>query len=1440
MAQAQPPQLAPPTASQIQAQAQPVVSPVAQPVAQAPVQPVAQAPVQPVAQAPVQPVASADTPFQLTFSQNEFASYWNTFTEGAKDPASGIESAEQGFASAVVQTLAQDPYYEGMTYNALRTGEDPVLAKLGLEGKSLTDSQIIQLLASDDKGEPIRVTSDLGDATMRYVPPAGAAAIGLFKGARVGANLVSGLKPTNAYSAAARIAVPVATGGIYSVLASLGVQAAMDPFLPEEPLYLPGKGTKGAAMIKTGAEWFPYVITPWKVPAKGFDLGARILYQNVEGFVGPMMKRNTGMRILGGIESMSERYAQNAILRPFPAGAVEVGAASAATLAGGSAEERAPGNEWVKFGYTTGASVAGSALTNVVVNTIPTIGTSLFKGYRNLRSTWNKRGDKDPLQEPYGLSEAQLIASGDLLFDTFEKKGIDTKALLDALLNPEFAALMVDPSGKKIDLPPAVQAASIEILALQHAYKDSTTGSSGAQGASQAMKDAVEALRRGLTAMYANGSQSALGDAALIEESLFKGLLEERIAFSLNKLKQSYEQVRRPNTRPELFPDPDASTIPDADTVPQSLEASEGIFELLSRQYKNGRKEESLLWKRIDQKLELSSFKNEQGVMTDVPNFVTMWQNKTDTIDDIIFEDRILKSSLSRLMKLVERTQIGLKLNPVEATSPIKPPTVRQQKGLDKAIASMDQEGDQASSIYQKVMDDFDTEATPVDSMLEQLKTFFKDANTKDVEVRSLRWGGSGDAKLVAKALSSKIKVLEAQEAQTAAFAADAAEQATKAADAPVEPLSAYTLFQFRSDALAMGREFAAADGKGFEAGIANSMADAIQADIESLPAGINQQYDVARAFSRAFNDVFTRAYGGKVLGQHPNGAPRISIPELASNLMKGDGAFFRTQQLDGISQFEVTQSLSNLLGADLLESTGSIAGLSAEVKATGAKLLESFNQNVNPVTKILNMEKMRAWYDLNESAIKSIPNLDARISAAMNDAVSLGNAEEVLLRTIRADALDPQGKLNPSSLSGWMNKESNQLLLNVFPSVKEDLLDVGKAKALLENVKLDNNVQKEAAYKVLGVFELNPNKNQNPAMVIADAIDKNQRNPWAVLNEYTKMIDNVGGTFTVNSGPNKGVSWSQQDLREGLRTAIYDVVLDVKSQGVNFRANEAYNALFSPHPNGRGRSLSEWMVDSNLLNEGDIAVTQRFLKEMAKIQAFDINAAAGSAEEFLTEVGDGVKLLAAMGGSAAGNNLREMFNIQGASLVIQGRTAAMGERAAVKWFGDLPNALQSSRVGTILNNTDLMIKMLKRGRSERETNAILGEVGQMFERNVIIPPITAVRGSSAVLSKDLGENVAREIVGAEVGDEIEGIKAVQPVPKPPQLRAPPPIKKVVPQSVQPTPSTNSNFNANPSRFDPQAAAPVSSGPVDRERFAALFPEDRDLMSGIGSLGGMA
>jgi hypothetical protein len=59
----------------------------------------------------------------------------------------------------------------------------------------------------------------------------------------------------------------------------------------------------------------------------------------------------------------------------------------------------------------------------------------------------------------------------------------------------------------------------------------------------------------------------------------------------------------------------------------------------------------------------------------------------------------------------------------------------------------------------------------------------------------------------------------------------------------------------------------------------------------------------------------------------------------------------------------------------------------------------------------------------------------------------------------------------------------------------------------------------------------------------------------------------------------------------------------------------------------------------------------------------------------------------------------------------------------------------------------------------------------------------------------------------------------------------------VVPSGVTPI---DPNAPRNPSRRQSSAPAPIaSSGPVDRARFAALFPEDRELM-GIGSLMGGA
>ncbi|MGB1652031.1 MAG: hypothetical protein ACPHEP_13465, partial [Acidimicrobiales bacterium] len=258
--------------------------------------------------------------------------------------------------------------------------------------------------------------------------------------------------------------------------------------------------------------------------------------------------------------------------------------------------------------------------------------------------------------------------------------------------------------------------------------------------------------------------------------------------------------------------------------------------------------------------------------------------------------------------------------------------------------------------------------------------------------------------------------------------------------------LNANELFRIRSRALAMGKRLSA-DNKDDEARFAWAVADALLADLNSFPIGVNQAYDTARSYSRAFNDVFERAYAGEVLGTQKNGAPRIPIDQLRSRLFKADGAYLRAAQLDSVAQFGAQQSLTNILASEV----------GPEFAETGQTLLAQFNDAIDPTTNTIDLPKMRQWYGANKDLIESVPGLNTRIVDAMNTATTLREAEEVLLRSVRADALNPDGTLSTSGLSNWMNQEDNQRLLQMFPGVAEDLQDVRKAEYLLKQTKSQN-----------------------------------------------------------------------------------------------------------------------------------------------------------------------------------------------------------------------------------------------------------------------------------------------------------------------------------------------------------------------------------------------
>lgn len=145
------------------------------------------------------------------------------------------------------------------------------------------------------------------------------------------------------------------------------------------------------------------------------------------------------------------------------------------------------------------------------------------------------------------------------------------------LNDPRFDKFLNTEEGSQIQLDPATRAASVTLLGLQNQF--ATANPSIGADATSRMNSSIDALRRGLLALYADGSSEALQDAAIIQTSLFEGVLESKLALATNNTIEAFQRVA------------DDSTGAD-------IQAAQNIFDTLRSQYKAGRAEETVLWKK--------------------------------------------------------------------------------------------------------------------------------------------------------------------------------------------------------------------------------------------------------------------------------------------------------------------------------------------------------------------------------------------------------------------------------------------------------------------------------------------------------------------------------------------------------------------------------------------------------------------------------------------------------------------------------------------------------------------------------------------------------------------------------------------------------------------------------------------------------------------------
>lgn len=64
-------------------------------------------------------------------------------------------------------------------------------------------------------------------------------------------------------------------------------------------------------------------------------------------------------------------------------------------------------------------------------------------------------------------------------------------------------------------------------------------------------------------------------------------------------------------------------------------------------------------------------------------------------------------------------------------------------------------------------------------------------------------------------------------------------------------------------------------------------------------------------------------------------------------------------------------------------------------------------------------------------------------------------------------------------------------------------------------------------------------------------------------------------------------------ELRSGMRKAIYDSIFEVASNGKRFSPIEAYNRMFALHPNGNGVAIADWMISNKLVDKDTLENTK-------------------------------------------------------------------------------------------------------------------------------------------------------------------------------------------------------------------------------------------------------
>jgi hypothetical protein len=703
-------------------------------------------------------------------------------------------------------------------------------------------------------------------------------------------------------------------------------------------------------MGRTGGSVIATMPAPYAV-VSGLPIGQNLFMQNLYKF--------------SPATTPVERMLATAQTKPMRFALAELGTGTAATGAAGVSEELFPGNELARFGAEVGAGSAAS-----LAQSLPVVKVTSAAVKKLL---------------PALTTEGRKRTLGNKLVNVLNKYEEDPDAAMTMLLEDDEIDKLAKEFG--VDLGPrtaAIKSKSPTLAKIQAQFmKDERMGPTLRRAA---MKN-LEGLSSIVDLMIALDDPDALAAAAELQKGIFDATLQSRLEQANSKAAESASKVGRggPEGRSQ---------------------AGQIILDMNQQVLTEARDQERALYNAVSksepagvEKI-VSEFDTIQGELlpeSPFPTLITRFVNRVAGRDGEDVADAFTSD--------IERIEAGI-VKKTDSAAALKAQfDEKAQLSPEARDAYEGQFGDLDARIAERKSQGAFVDFTDMIDELARAAATYREKGAGDLGV-----GSNLDAttrKRVAGLMETKLRELQAEQAASELRYDKnlvTREKGIAIADAEDGELPGGTvgdLSNFRSEMLRFSRDARAA-GNFRDANFYGRMAEAALDDLglAADPAFTgtaltpNQQaLKNAHTFSRALNDVFTRAYAGEIMGKTRTGKSRIP-PELLADDLLGGGANATNLKLNELEN--AVMFLQRQTGQDpnVEDRIDTFRNLSQQI------LRSDVQRFVNADTGRVNMVGLQGWLRDNEQVMRKFPVLKSDLEDAvtaeklLRDAIDLNKKE--------------------------------------------------------------------------------------------------------------------------------------------------------------------------------------------------------------------------------------------------------------------------------------------------------------------------------------------------------------------------------------------------------------------------------------------------------------